>query len=279
LLGYQNIQQQLRSYSSQWNLLEQSITNTSARIQTLQIQINDDKSFVSQARGQYQILKTIRDTITKLERDDQAQERLLSHINTSLASVKQKVKDIRQSLSVLDKAINQQRSQRKLSDDLSEHVIWIRDFFIPTLQTIETTVLANIQEEFNEKFREWFTMLVEDTTKDARIDEDFTPLVEQDGYELDLRFLSGGEKTSVALAYRLALNRLVEKISTGMTSNLLILDEPTDGFSREQLFKVRDILNELQCPQTIIVSHEKALESFADNIFRINKNNGISEIH
>jgi exonuclease SbcC len=197
----------------------------------------------------------------------------------SLASVKQKVKDIRQSLSVLDKTINQQRIQRKLSDDLSEHVIWIRDFFIPTLQTIETTVLANIQEEFNEKFREWFAMLVEDTTKDARIDEDFTPLVEQDGYELDLRFLSGGEKTSVALAYRLALNRLVQKISTGMTSNLLILDEPTDGFSREQLFKVRDILNELQCPQTIIVSHEKELESFADNIFRINKNNGISVIH
>jgi exonuclease SbcC len=279
LLGYQNIQQQLKSYSSQGNLLEQSITNLSARIRALQIQINNDVSFISEARGQYQILKEITKKITELEREDQAQERLLAQITTSLASVKQRLKDITQSLSELDKTINQQRGQRKLSDDLSEHVIWIRDFFIPTLQTIETAVLANIQEEFNEKFREWFAILVEDTTKDARIDEDFTPLVEQDGYEHDLRFLSGGEKTSVALAYRLALNRLVQKISTGMTSNLLILDEPTDGFSREQLFKVRDILNELQCPQTIIVSHEKELESFADNIFRINKNNGISEIH
>jgi exonuclease SbcC len=279
VLGFQNIQQQLKSYSSQWTLLDQSITNISARIQALQIQINDGRSFVSQARGQYQILKEITEKITELECEDQTQEKLLSQINTSLASVKQRLKDITQSLSVLDKTINHQRGQRKRSDDLSEHVIWIHDFFIPTLRTIETSVLANIQEEFNEKFREWFAMLVEDTTKDARIDEDFTPLVEQDGYEHDLRFLSGGEKTSVALAYRLALNRLVQKISTGMTSNLLILDEPTDGFSREQLFKVRDILNELQCPQTIIVSHEKELESFADNIFRINKNNGISEIH
>ncbi len=80
-------------------------------------------------------------------------------------------------------------------------------------------------------------------------------------------YLSSGEKTSVALAYRLALNKIVQKVSTGMSSNLLILDEPTDGFSKEQLGNVREILDELECPQIIIVSHEKELESFADQIF------------
>ncbi len=78
--------------------------------------------------------------------------------------------------------------------------------------------------------------------------------MEQDGYEQDIYYLSGGEKTSVALAYRLALNSIVQKVSTGMKSNLLILDEPTDGFSKEQLYNVRDILNEIRCPQVIIVS-------------------------
>jgi exonuclease SbcC len=138
--------------------------------------------------------------------------------------------------------------------------------------------MATINEEFNEKFRNWFGTLVEDSTKDARIDEDFTPLVEQDGYEQDISFLSGGEKTSVALAYRLALNSLVQKVSAGMKSNLLILDEPTDGFSKEQLFKVRDILNELKCPQIILVSHEKEIESFANHVHRVVKTNGISEV-
>ncbi|MCE7699569.1 MAG: SMC family ATPase, partial [Methanobacterium paludis] len=90
--------------------------------------------------------------------------------------------------------------------------------------------------------------------------------------------LSGGEKTSVALAYRLALNIIVQAESTGMESNLLILDEPTDGFSKEQLYKVRDILNELNCPQIILVSHERELESFADNIFRVEKVDGISKV-
>lgn len=82
----------------------------------------------------------------------------------------------------------------------------------------------------------------------------------------------------IALAYRLALNSLVQKVSTGMKSNLLILDEPTDGFSKEQLFKVRDILNELRCPQVILVSHERELESFTDHIYRVVKYNGVSEI-
>jgi exonuclease SbcC len=58
----------------------------------------------------------------------------------------------------------------------------------------------------------------------------------------------------------------------------LILDEPTDGFSKEQLFKVREILSELKCPQVIMVSHERELESFADQVFRVEKREGVSEI-
>ena len=56
------------------------------------------------------------------------------------------------------------------------------------------------------------------------------------------------------------------------------MDEPTDGFSKEQLAKEREILDELECPQIILVSHERELESFADQIFRVTKTNGISHI-
>ena len=74
------------------------------------------------------------------------------------------------------------------------------------------------------------------------------------------------------------MNILVRKTAASMDSNLLILDEPTDGFSREQLMKVRDIFTELQCPQVIIVSHERDLESFADQVFTVAKNEGISTV-
>jgi exonuclease SbcC len=143
---------------------------------------------------------------------------------------------------------------------------------------IEKHVMQNIHLDFDENFKNWFNLLIDDPSKTGKIDEEFTPIIEQDGFQQEINYLSGGEKTSVALAYRLALNNIVQKVSTGMKSNLLIMDEPTDGFSKEQLFKIRDILNELNYPQIIIVSHERELESFADNIFQIEKIDGVSEV-
>jgi exonuclease SbcC len=55
------------------------------------------------------------------------------------------------------------------------------------------------------------------------------------------------------------------------TRDLLILDEPTDGFSSEQLNKMRDVLKELKVAQLILVSHEEKIESFVDSVIRFEK--------
>ena len=154
---------------------------------------------------------------------------------------------------------------------LREREIWLEDYFVPTVRVIEKSVLATINQEFDSLFKRWFGMLVNDPDKEVGVDEDFTPSVTQGGYEQDVRYLSGGERTSVALAYRLALNVLAQRVSIGMKSNLLILDEPTDGFSKEQLGTVREVLDDVGCPQVVVVSHDKELESFADQIFRVEK--------
>ena len=60
-----------------------------------------------------------------------------------------------------------------------------------------------------ETYRNWFKILIDDNSKDSRLDEDFTPILEQDGYEQDFYNLSGGEKTSISLAYRLSLNTMM----------------------------------------------------------------------
>ncbi len=161
---------------------------------------------------------------------------------------------------------------------LSEHQIWLEDYFAPTVGAIERQVMTSLNQEFDADFKKWFSILIGDPQKEVRIDENFTPIVAQDGYEQESEYLSGGERTSVALAYRLALNTLVQRVSTGMKSNILILDEPTDGFSKEQLGSVREILDEVDCPQIVIVSHEKELESFADQIFRVTKSHGESRV-
>ena len=155
---------------------------------------------------------------------------------------------------------------------------WIREFFIPTIDKIEKQVLLSIQQNFNEIYRNWYSILIDDPTKESRIDENFTPIVDQDGYDQNINYLSGGEKTSIALAYRLTLNSLIRKETDSMKSNLLILDEPTDGFSKTQLSKVRELLDELHSPQIILVSHEKELEAYVDNVFQVSKSEGHSRV-
>jgi len=145
--------------------------------------------------------------------------------------------------------------------------------------TIEKQIMTSIHSLFNQFFQEWFTILIDDNDIYARIDDSFSPVIEQNGYEVSFHNLSGGEKTSAALAYRLALNRVINDIIHQIkTKDLLILDEPTDGFSSEQLDKVRDVLDRLQLRQTIIVSHESKIESFVDNIVRIRKEGHVSSV-
>ncbi len=188
--------------------------------------------------------------------------------------VKRLIEDVHQ----LDKEIKEKEMLHNRLEVLKNYHSWLTDYLIPTLSVIEKHVMQNIHQDFDENFKNWFNLLIDDPSKTGKIDEEFTPIIEQDGFQQEINYLSGGEKTSVALAYRLALNNIVQKVSTGMKSNLLIMDEPTDGFSKEQLFKIRDILNELNYPQIIIVSHERELESFADNIFQIEKIDGVSEV-
>ena len=111
----------------------------------------------------------------------------------------------------------------------------------------------------------------------AKIDDNFTPVIEQQDYEIDYNYLSGGERTAVALAYRLALNQVINSLLSKIkTKDIVVLDEPTDGFSSQQLDKMRDVLSQLNVKQLIIVSHEQKIESFVENVIRFRKVNGVS---
>lgn len=156
---------------------------------------------------------------------------------------------------------------------------WLTDYFIELTSIIEKNIMYTVHREFNELFKEWFSIIVQDQELDVQIDEDFAPLIRQNNYDTYIDNLSGGEKTAVALAYRLALNKVINDfINNIKTKDIIILDEPTDGFSSEQLDRMRDVLDALKIKQLIIVSHESKMESYADNIIRVQKNNHISTI-
>ena len=156
---------------------------------------------------------------------------------------------------------------------------WFEDHFINLMNTMEKQVMMRIYNEFNELFERWFSMLVEQETLTVRLDDEFTPVIEQNGYETELEALSGGEKTAIALAYRLALNKVINDVVGDIkTKDIIILDEPTDGFSSQQLDKLKDVVDQLALKQVIIVSHEAKIESFVDNVVKLSKNEHVTNV-
>jgi len=179
----------------------------------------------------------------------------------------------------IEKELNEKQKAKEKLSYISQLSNWIDELFANLMSTMEKHVMVNIHSQFNELFKNWFDILLEDNAMNVRVDEEFTPVIEQDGYETYIENLSGGEKTSVALSYRLALNKVINDIVAGIkTKDIIMLDEPTDGFSTEQLDKVRDVLEQLSMKQVIIVSHESKIESFVENVIRVQKQESVSVV-
>ncbi|MBN2423114.1 SMC family ATPase [Candidatus Woesearchaeota archaeon] len=175
------------------------------------------------------------------------------------------------------KEIEEKTKVRETINYLNQLRNWLEEYFLNLMVNIEKHVMYYIYSEFNSLLKEWFSILIEEI--DISLDEDFSLKIIQDGYETEFENLSGGEKTSVALSYRLALNKVInDLIGKIKTKDIIILDEPTYGFSTEQLDKVREVFDRLDMKQVIIVSHEQKMESFVKNIIRINKTDNISKV-
>jgi exonuclease SbcC len=198
------------------------------------------------------------------------QEIMAASISSEARSLNANILELEKSLADLEKIRTKQEELSKLTE-------WVDSFFVKLMMTMEKHVMISIHRQFSSILKEWFSLLIDDL--EIMLDDEFSVRIVQNGYETDIESLSGGEKTSVALAYRLALNKVInDMIQDIKTKDMIILDEPTDGFSSEQLDKVRDILNELGMKQTIIVSHESKMESYVENVIRIIKTDNVSKI-
>jgi len=193
--------------------------------------------------------------------DCEAQVRFLKN---QIRSLEEEIKNIEE----LGKKLNYMR----------ELEFWLNNKFLEFVLFTEKNVMLKLREDFSNLFSQWFSILVSDSIT-VRLDESFSPIIQQADYEIEYDYLSGGERTAVALAYRLALNQTINSLLSRIkTRDIVILDEPTDGFSESQLDKMRDVLNQLNVKQLILVSHEQKIEGFVNNIIKFKKIDGVTQI-
>ena len=257
--------------------IEKEIQDNNKLIDALKIEINSDKQKLREKQDLY-------DNNNNAIKDLEILEGTVENLKNKMSEMRQSISGKCSELRLLESNLHEVENEVKAKKDryLNKLIFqqtnnWLEEHFIPAIQDIERHVLQSINEEFNQLFQRWFSILMETGDISVEADSNFTPIITQSGYSLSVNSLSGGEKTSVALAYRLALNTMLKKVA-GMGNALLILDEPTDGFGKEQLFRLRQVLDELNSAQIIMVSHERELESFVDKIYRVTKDGNQSRI-
>ena len=244
--------------------LKDEINDLNLRIRELETLIFDLKKF----DGVFEEKKQVLEEALKRERI----------IEIKVAELKREIQVFSRQIDEFRERIKSLEETRKRMNYLMEVENWLSTDFVNLISTIERNVMIKLKSEFSRIFSEWFSMLVSESFN-VYITDDFSPVIELHDYELDYSYLSGGERTAVALAYRLALNQLINSILSNIeTKGIVILDEPTDGFSDQQLDKMRDVLEQLNIKQLIIVSHEQKIEGFVENVIKFTKENGVSVV-
>ncbi|GAB4313045.1 MAG: DNA double-strand break repair ATPase Rad50 [Methanobacteriaceae archaeon] len=148
----------------------------------------------------------------------------------------------------------------------------IRDLFSKDgiqkdLRNISRPLIEQNTRSFFEKFNFEYS--------DIKLDENYDITVYGPSGESQLEMVSGGERIAVALALRLGITQVLSRGALEM----IMLDEPTihlDAYRRKELVELLKQMSII--PQMIIVTHDNDLEEAADNILKIEKDNGISMI-
>ncbi len=277
-----------KKQKSETELLKVKLENLKEKEQRI-LDIEEQKQTINKDLGMLQdTIKKINESIKDFEKYDKIFQDRTDDLNQAKqqenkaairqAEINKEVQFSEQEIKEKQEQIKKKETLKQTTEKIKELEYWISEKFLELVLFTEKQVMFTLKEEFSKLFSKWFAILVSDELS-AKLDENFSPIIEQQDYELDYSFLSGGERTAIALAYRLSLNQVINSLLSKIkTRNLVILDEPTDGFSSPQLDKMRDVLSQLKTEQLIMVSHEPKIEGFVDNIIRFTKEAGITKV-
>ena len=135
--------------------------------------------------------------------------------------------------------------------------------------------LRNISRPLIQKYTKQFFNEFNFNYSDLTIDEEYDVTVYGPEGESSLSMVSGGEKIAIALALRLGIT---QAMANGELDTIL-LDEPTIHLDSARRHELINLLKDMSVlPQMIIVTHEPQLENAADNLIKVEKENGISKV-
>ena len=135
--------------------------------------------------------------------------------------------------------------------------------------------LRNLSRPLIQKYTKEFFDEFNFNYSDLTLDDDYEVTLYGPEGESSISMVSGGEKIAIALALRLGIT---QALSNGELDTIL-LDEPTIHLDSSRRHELVNLLRDMSLlPQMIIVTHESQLEKVADNLIKVEKENGISKV-
>ena len=202
-------------------------------------------------------------------------ERRYETFNTELHEIKGRAKVLIGDVKELNIKIDTVNRFQQEYDDISDYInllSHIRSLF--SKNGIQKD-LRNISRPLIQKYTKEFFNEFNFNYSDLTLDDDYDVTVYGPEGESSMSMVSGGEKIAIALALRLGIT---QAMANGELDTIL-LDEPTIHLDSSRRHELINLLKEMSLlPQMIIVTHEPQLENAADNLIKVEKENGISKV-
>jgi len=262
---------ELAKFDSNIGLLEESARDLETKMASLKINdVNEKEELLEKSENELNFL---------IEKDRELFSKSKS-INDRIEYLNEEVKKLEYDSAGKLKSIQGYELQVKDKDKVSYLIKYLdnlRNYVKDIRSVIRQKFLSDFKNEFQKKFEEIRNY---EDEYNVEVGFDYEPIAYTlKGEAVPVDYLSGGEKTSVALAYRLALSDLAAQMSNVMPAELLILDEPTTGFDSEDIKSLPEVLKNItSIPQIIIVTHEELLKEIADVNIEVRKSLACSTV-
>lgn len=157
----------------------------------------------------------------------------------------------------LRKSLAGEFREKERLEKVAETTAFIRDTLKEAAPRVARNYVHHVSLEANQMFRE-ITGNGERTLKWA---DDYSIVLEEDGYERPFVSLSGGEQMSAALSVRLALLKQLSDI------RIAFFDEPTTNMDTERRENFAQSISRItNFDQLFVISHDDTFDSYVDNV-------------
>ncbi|MCL5016983.1 MAG: SMC family ATPase [Candidatus Parvarchaeota archaeon] len=254
----------LSTIQNSLSLIDKEISELKSSLDKLGFKQDDLESREKKLDSSNQTLSSLSSELSKTQRELELRDNQTKELESRLKEIELKLLRKQDLIKEAEKETEFLKIVSNLREDIRDIREYVRNKFI---------------NDFRALFQQRFNEIRNESDYVVDIDNNYNVTVLINGETNDARTLSGGEKTSVALAYRMALSSIASMLGGVGENELLIMDEPTSGLDREDINSLTNAITKLvDIKQIIIVTHEDNMKNIADNLISIRKESGKSII-